>query len=636
MSKLSASLVVDLVDKTGAKTQAIIGNMNRLKRAERDYMLADRGLRLSNRDRAMERMMMEQAAFDEERINRMKLMATRIGAGVAVAGYAGIQAYKSFATAERRINRILVNSDRGISDIQPTMRKLQQIANDAALSIDDVTGGLERLVATGMSLDQALAFLPAIAMTAQASGSTMDDAANSAAAMASSMKIGGRDMMLAFDMLAKGGKLGQFELKEMSQYLPSLLPAFAALGYEGTEGLEKLVAMLQTVRIQTGTSAEAATNLSNMFQKMTSPEVRAKFKKAFGIDIRSVLEEADKQGKDRIETFLDMVMVATKGDLSKIGDIFGDREIQNAVRALIQGRREFRRFEQEIHNAAGTVKKDNEQILADSETKLQRLANLSLKLAQQVGSGVATIMNPVLQHTTDTIDGAIEEAYGLYQMSPEERITHRGRFEAEYRKQHPDAGRREIRDAYQDAMGRYSRGESKSWEDEVNNIHRKKVLDNYINGRTPQSFGRQNASSSLGVSTGIIPFPSARPDPSTLGGRERTGKFPSHGAYDTSSFDDGGRAAAMDEFINGPERLMDGFIKASSAASDNLADGGNRAADTMKASAGQIGTAIGTSAAQSFLSKVQGSLGALLQNPGGGRPTGQIVKEQINGQFVDP
>lgn len=624
MSRLTASLVVDLVDKTGAKTQAIIGNMDRLKRAERDYMLADRGVRLSNRDRALERMMMEQDRFAEERVNRMNMLATRIGAGVAAAGYVGVQLYKEFATAERRINRILVNSDRGISDVQPVMRKLQQIANDAALSIDDVTGGLERLVATGMSLDQALAFLPAIAMTAQASGSTMDDVANSAAAMSSSMKIAGRDMQLAFDYLAKGGKLGQFEMKEMSQYLPELLPAFAALGYKGTEGLAKLVAMLQTVRIQTGTSATAANNLSNMFGKMTSPEVRAKFK-ALGIDIRGVLNQADKEGKDRIDTFLDAVTVATRGDLDKLGDVFGDKQALDAVRALIQLRNERRRFEQDLRNSAGTVRKDRDQILQDSETKLQRLANLSLKLAQQVGNGVATIVNSPLEHITDRIDGISAEMAALGKLSAEERITHRTRFDAAYKKAHPDANMVERNNAYQDALVRFGRGESESWEDELKGIGRNAVLESYINKRNAQSTGRQNASRDLGRSTSRIPFPSARPDPATIGNEKRTGDFPSRGTY----------APTPDKALEG---FMDfhGLVEAGNNASEKIAEGGNKAADTMKASAGQIGQAIGAAAADSILSRLRGSLGALLTNPGGGRPTGQVVKEQANGQFVDP
>lgn len=635
MSRLSASLVVDLVDKTGAKTQAIIGNMDRLKRAERDYMLANNGVRLSSRDRAMERLLNERALADEERIRKMNLLATRIGAGVAAAGYVGVQAYKSFATAERRINRILVNSDRGLSDIQPVMQKLQQIANDAALSIDDVTGGFERLIATGMQIDQALAFLPSIAMTAQASGATMDDVANSAAAMASSMKIGGRDMQDAFDILAKGGKLGQFELKEMSQHLAELLPAFATLGYEGTDGLTKLVAMLQTVRMQTGTSATAANNLSNLFGKMTSPEVRGAFKK-FGIDIRGVLQEADKDGEDLMDTFLDMVTIATKGDLSKLGDIFGDVQVRDAVRSLIQLRDQRKQYEQDLRNSAGTVKKDLDQILQDSETKLQRLGNLSLKLAQQVGSGVATIANPALEYVTDRIDGISAEMAALGKLSGEDRITHRSRFNAAYQKAHPDASSAKMNEAYQDALVRFGRGDSKSWEDEIQGIGRSAVLDSYISGRNAQSTGRQNATRDLGRSTGVTPIPSARPDPTTIGNERRTGLYPSRGTYGPAAMDDGGRAAAMDEFINGPDRLMDGFIKASSTASDKIAEGGGKAADTLKASAGQIGQAIGAAAADSILSRLRGSLGALLTNPGGGRPTGQVVKEQANGQFVDP
>lgn len=50
----------------------------------------------------------------------------------------------------------------------------------------------------------------------------------------------------------RGDKLGKFELKDMARYLPSMLPAFEALGGEGQSGLRSLVAMLQVIRAGTG------------------------------------------------------------------------------------------------------------------------------------------------------------------------------------------------------------------------------------------------------------------------------------------------------------------------------------------------------------------------------------------------
>lgn len=91
-----------------------------------------------------------------------------------------------------------------------------------------------------------------------------------------------------------------------------------------------------------------------------------------------------------------------------------------------------------------------------------------------------------------------------------------------------------------------------------------------------------------------------------------------------------------------PDKALEGFmdfhglVEAGNNASEKIEEGGNKTADTTKASAGQVGQAIGAAAADSILSRLRGSLGALLTNPGGGRPTGQIVREQANGRFVDP
>lgn len=633
MSRLSASLVVDLVDKTGAKTKAVIGNMDRLKRAERDYMLADRGVRLSNRERALERMMMERQAADEARRQKMMLLASRIGTGIAIGGVIAAKAYTNFADLERRVNRIVVNADQGAGTIEPTIRRLQDVADQTRSSFDDVVGGLEALIASGRSLDESLAFLPAVALTAQASGAAMNDVALTADAMAGSLKINAGEMQRAFDILVAGGKAGKFELKDMAQYLPSLLPAMAAMGYKGTDGLRKVVAMLQVMRNQAGSSSEAATYLGNVLNKVYSEETASKFKK-MGVDLPKALEKAKKEGRDVLDVFLDMTAIATKGDLSKLPKLFTDAEFQKGMRALITQRPEFEALFKSFASVDGTALKDFNQIAEDSASKIQRMSNLWGEFMTRVGSGVASIANPALQDLIETIDDAEARSRALKSLDPEQRAWQRADFEKEYRKLSPDAGRRGINLAYGEALAKVGRGTSATVFDDIRTeLGRRQggALASRYPGRGSYGPGFAPEGLGAGPETGRIPFPSARPS-GVSSGLDRTGRYPSRGTYGDAAVDDAGRAAAMDEFINGPERLMDGFIKASSAASDKLAEGGDRATETMQAGASGIGTAI----AQSFLAKVQGSLGALLANAGGGRPTGQVVKEQANGQFVDP
>ncbi len=102
-------------------------------------------------------------------------------------------------------------------------------------------------------------------------------------------------MQLAFDALVAGGKAGQFELKDMARYLPSLAPAAKALGLEGQRGLESLVAMLQVIRKGSGTSEEAASSMQNILQKMQSEETTKRFKK-MASTLRRRSQRAEKKG----------------------------------------------------------------------------------------------------------------------------------------------------------------------------------------------------------------------------------------------------------------------------------------------------------------------------------------------------
>ncbi|MGQ2968901.1 MAG: phage tail tape measure protein [Allorhizobium sp.] len=291
MSRLTATMVVDLTDKTGGKTRAIIGNLDRLKRAERDYMLADKGLRLSNRDRAMERLMIERERSIAERQASIMAWGSRAGLATTALGYGAMQAFRSSAQLEREIGRIVINADKGRDAIDPIVNQLRKIADDNRMPFENVVDGFRTLIASGRELEEALEFLPSVSLTAQASGSAVADIGLTADAVAGALKVTSGEMQKAFDQLVEGGKLGKFELNEMAQYLPTIAPAFAALGYEGTEGLAKLVAMLQTVRMQTGTSAEAATNFENVINKIYSGETARKFQKNFGINLPKALDE---------------------------------------------------------------------------------------------------------------------------------------------------------------------------------------------------------------------------------------------------------------------------------------------------------------------------------------------------------
>lgn len=315
--------------------------------------------------------------------------ASAIGRLIAPAAiaYGTTRAVKNYANLERAINRIGITADASAAETRAAMEAVQSAAQQYALPIDEAVAGLESLVASGKNLKEAMAFLPSVLATAQASGSAVADIATTADAMSSSLGISADRMTAAFDILAAAGKAGKFELRDMAAELPSLAPAFAALGYTGEAGLKKLAAAAQTVRIQTGSSAEAATALQNVFQKMEASQTVSNFAK-FGVDLRKEMAKARAEGKDVLDTFIRLSQVATKGDLAKLPQLFSDMQLLQGMRALMTGAEGMERLVAALGKADGTVLQDLNRVLGDTESKIQKLKTSWDKFLTSLGGAV--------------------------------------------------------------------------------------------------------------------------------------------------------------------------------------------------------------------------------------------------------
>ena len=188
--------------------------------------------------------------------------------GGALAGLGAGSAVKAsitrFAEFERTLNRIGITAGASAQATARAGQTVQNMAKDFAMPIDRAVAGLDTLVASGKSLDEAMQFLPSVLATAQASGAATEDIANTALKAADALKIQAKDLQNAFDIMVAGGKAGQFELKDIAQYIPTLAGSFASIGYKGEDGLKKLIALMQTVRQDTATAGDAATQLQNL------------------------------------------------------------------------------------------------------------------------------------------------------------------------------------------------------------------------------------------------------------------------------------------------------------------------------------------------------------------------------------
>lgn len=641
MARMSAELMVRLLDGFSGPAGRVRAGLTALQKAERDVTLARTGQRLTRMQIAEERVLAAQEAEREKRQARFAAYGRTAGMGIAAGGYIAARAWRSYAELERTIGRIVINADKPAEAIRPTIAVLEQVADAAKLPFNEVVSGLEALVASGRTLEESLAFLPAIAATAQASGSALSDIALSADAMSNAMGITAGEMQRAFDILVAGGKAGKFELKDMAPELPSLLPAFAALGYKGEAGLKKIVAMLQVVRNQTGSSSEAATNLANVFQKAYSNEVANNFKK-FGIDIRKELDKTRKSGGDMIDTLLQMSNKALKGDLSRLPLLFSDAQMQAGIRSLITQIPELKKQFDDLGLAAGSVERDLKQITSDSEGEWQTLVNNIGKVGKALGDLTGKVANPLL----DGFNAQLSDSMALLEGG--KRLRDSGRdegsyikeFQRQYRKQNPDAWFWEVNEATNEAFRKLGRGQIKNLFDALD-------ADMPASRGGPLSRVGKKPHSRTGLPD-VGPVPARDPRTMTVEERITEGYARSRNrayAAGVSEEEAARRRAAMSQ--DELRARMESFVPAGRDFTVDATEAGSQIADGVKAGGTQAAADLAdgisrgaTEAARILVSAIKAALASATVKvdarvPATQTTTGQRLQLQSDGQFID-
>jgi len=343
----------------------------------------------------------------------MQAMLLRYAAPAALV-YGAKEAYVEFAELERRMTRIGITAGANVDETRAAFDLLQRSAKDFALPIDEAISGLDTLVSSGMDLKEAMGFLPSVLATAQAAGAATADIANTAQKASSALKIEAADMQRAFDIMVTGGKAGQFELKDMATYIPELANSFASLGYSGEAGLKELVAILQTIREDTGSAGAAATQAQNIFGKMFSSDTGKKFSE-FGIDLRKSLDQAKKSGEGVVQAFVRLSKQAVNGDLSKLPLLFTDQEFRLGMQSLMTSADSYKRFIAEVNGSEvdGSTMRDLGRVLADNQSKIDKMAASWGKLKTSFGGTVAGPVGKAMDFASDGIDYSAAIETGL-------------------------------------------------------------------------------------------------------------------------------------------------------------------------------------------------------------------------------
>ena len=317
--------------------------------------------------------------------------------GFALAFKQPIEAAKNFETVLVDIAQKTGATNEKAKALGETLKELAKTVRQTAQSL---ATGVDTMVGMGLDPDSATKLIGPLGKAATAYRADIDDLAKAGVAAVQNLKIDPSQFGKVLDMMAQAGKDGAFELKDMSKYIPSLAAAYQALGETGVEALAEIAAALQVVRKGTGDSATAATNFENVLQKIQSPETTANFKE-HGIDIRKELKNGKKDGKSPIDVLVEQTKKALGGDLSKLGDLFADAQVQKGLRMLIQNYEEFQKIRDKALNAKGVVDEDFEKRITTLQAKIDSFTasfqNLMITLGEALGPAIGGLLEVATQ-----------------------------------------------------------------------------------------------------------------------------------------------------------------------------------------------------------------------------------------------
>lgn len=312
------------------------------------------------------------------------------GAAGAALGAPLLGAARGAAELESSMTTIAQRSDMSARATAVFERRLLAAGRAANRNREESISLFDQLTASGIEGQNALAMSGSLGRAATAYKVGDADLAATANALRN-LKVEAGDTGRMLDIMAVAGKRGNFEFDAMARSFPSLTAAAAAYRMEGARGVAELAAASQIARQGAGSDDEAATNLANLLQKIGSPETERRFAK-LGINLRAGLKAGEAAGKSALETIIELTQRATGGDLSRLGQVFEDAQVQKALRPLITNLREFRSIRDEALASRGVVDQDFARRMQDAGEQA-KAAKIAL---EDTGRTVGKILLPPL------------------------------------------------------------------------------------------------------------------------------------------------------------------------------------------------------------------------------------------------
>ncbi|MDN0117585.1 phage tail tape measure protein [Yersinia frederiksenii] len=237
----------------------------------------------------------------------------------------------------------------GFNDLSPEGRIKKKGELDNAIREAVKYGGgtkdqgadtLNTILAGGQVDSQtAMDILPSIMRYASASGANPNDLAKMGSAAIGLFDIKKEQLPTFFDKAIRSGENGNFELADMAGKLPTQMSKAKSLGMSGLDDVDKLLAYNQANALTAGDNDSAATNVNNLFDKITSSDIKNSMKN---------YRFRNKSGEvENYEQFL----VSQRSQGVNTADAF-----MKAVTGIVSNNKEYKKLKVKLQESKGTDK----------------------------------------------------------------------------------------------------------------------------------------------------------------------------------------------------------------------------------------------------------------------------------------
>ena len=333
----------------------------------------------------------------------------QIGETVATAFAVGSTIYTAVsASSEFNYNMQGIGNTANMTKLEIGALKdeIMNTSKELGITVEKVQEAQGFLIAAGMDERVATKMLKPVGMAAGAAGAAIEDVSKAAYTLNDTLNISPTGMKDGLGILVQAGKEGNFEFKAMAEYLPTLGASFKALKMEGSEAIATMGASLQIARKGAGDESEAANNMRNFMAKILAPDTLKKAKK-FGVDLYANITEAQKTGKNPFEVAMQDVIKMTKGgDQKLLGELFGDMQVQNFVRPMIQNWEEYEKIKAKaLSGGADVIDQDFKSMGETTKSGVGSLVAAFGRLKISIGDTLEPVIKNIADAITPVIDG---------------------------------------------------------------------------------------------------------------------------------------------------------------------------------------------------------------------------------------